>query len=47
LADTSIANRKITSTFDNDTLDEVLKSIAIAFNLSVKKEGEKYILVSN
>jgi ferric-dicitrate binding protein FerR (iron transport regulator) len=47
LPDTSIANRKITSTFDNDTLDEVLKSIAIAFNLSVKKEGEKYILVSN
>ena len=47
LADTSIANLKITSTFDNDTLDEVLKSIAIAFNLNVKKEGEKYILVSN
>ncbi|MDA3893390.1 MAG: FecR domain-containing protein [Salinivirgaceae bacterium] len=46
LGDTSIANLKITSTFDNDPIDEVLKSIAIAFNLDIEKDGKKYTLVS-
>ena len=47
LSDTSMANLKITSTFDNDSIDDVLKSISIAFNFHIEKEGKKYILVPN
>lgn len=47
MADTSIASLKITSTFDNDPLDDILKSIALTFDLSIEKERKKYTLVSN
>lgn len=47
LEDTSLHNLKITSTFDNDSLDDVLTSISLALNLHVEKEGKKYILVSD
>ncbi len=47
LADSAIANLKITSTFDNDSIDDVLESISLAFNLNVVKKEGKYILVSN
>lgn len=47
LADTSLGNLKITTTFDNDSIEDVLESIALAFNLKIEKEGKKFILVSN
>lgn len=45
--DTSIASLKITSTFDNDSLEDILQSIALTFDLNIVKEGKKYTLVSN
>ena len=46
-SDTSMASLKLTTTFDNDSIDDVLKSISIALNFHIEKEGKKYILVSN
>ena len=47
LADSATANLKITSTFDNDSINDILESISLAFNLHIEKTGKKYILVSN
>lgn len=44
LRDSSLNNLLLTSTFDGLTLDEMLSSIAITFNLSIEKQQEKYIL---
>lgn len=47
MGDTSISSLKITSTFDDDSLEDILESIALTFNLNIVKEGKKYTLVSN
>ncbi len=47
LTDPSVGNKRITTTFDNDSLEDVLHSIALPFNLTVEKDGKKYILASN
>lgn len=47
LSDTSISNYKITSTFNNVPLNDVLQSIALTFNLSIENRDNKYILALN
>ncbi|MBI9068919.1 MAG: FecR domain-containing protein [Salinivirgaceae bacterium] len=47
LGDSNLNELLITTNFTNNNLDEVLKSISIAFNLRVEKTGKRHILVSN
>ncbi len=46
LGDSSIQNLVITTTFENNSIDEVLESIALALNLEVEKQTDTYLLVS-
>jgi ferric-dicitrate binding protein FerR (iron transport regulator) len=46
LGDSSIQNLVITTTFENNSIDEILESIALALNLEVEKQNKKYLLVS-
>ncbi|MGE4289154.1 MAG: FecR family protein [Salinivirgaceae bacterium] len=46
LGDSSIQNLVITTTFENNSIDEVLESIALALNLDVKKQNNRYLLLS-
>lgn len=45
LSDSSIKNYKLTSTFDNIPLTDVLESISLTFNLSIENVDNRYILV--
>ncbi|MGD9992678.1 MAG: FecR family protein [Salinivirgaceae bacterium] len=46
LGDSNIQNLVITTTFENNSIDEVLESIALALNLEVEKQNNSYLLVS-
>lgn len=46
IGDSSLQSLLITTTYQNNTIDEVLESIAVAFNLKVEKQEKSYILVS-
>jgi len=46
LGDKGMENLVITTTFENNTIDEIIESISLALDLKVKTQDEKYILVS-
>lgn len=46
LNNSSISNYKITSTFDNVPLNDVLESIALTFNIKIENIDGKYVLTS-
>ncbi len=44
VADSSIGNLRLTSTFSNNSIDQILEVIAQSFNLTVSKSGTKYTI---